>query len=438
MIFKYFLSIALLIISIGTFAQDRIALVIGNANYDIKPLKNPINDARDIANSIKDLGFKVTFIKDANKSDIELAIRNFELQIKNGGTSLFFYSGHAVQINNINYLLPVGSIPAISENFNTISNDANIKRIQEEAISSKKLIDLMANSNSEVNLIFLDACRNNPISGDLKNGLVKSYIHKEGALKNFLISYSTYPGGLAQDHTNLFSKNSPYTESILKFINTPNQLIELMLKDVGLDVFKETKEKQIPWYEVGQIGKFCFNELDKNCGKGFSVSGVKIKTEDGRYLGGMAGDLFHGKGVYIWNDGRRYEGDFINGLRHGNGIFLWPNGSRYEGKFVNQLQHGHGLYTHSNGSRYEGEFRNGKRYIGLLTLTDGSRYEGEFQNNLRHGYGVYTSSNGYQYKGDWLKGLEHGEIIVTTPDGIKISMIWKKGILVSHKILSKD
>jgi len=438
MTFKYLLSITLLILSIGAFAQDRIALVIGNANYEIKSLKNPINDARDIANSIEDLGFKVTFIKDANKSDTELAIRNFELQIKNSSVSLFFYSGHAVQVNNINYLLPVGSIPAISKNFNTISDNAKIKRIQEEAISSKKLIDLMANSNSEVNLIFLDACRNNPISGDLKNGLVKNHIDKEGTLKNFLISYSTYPGGLAQDHTNLLSKNSPYTESILKFINTPNQLIELMLKDVGLDVFKKTKEKQIPWYEVGQIGKFCFNELDKNCGKGYFVSGVKIKTEDGRYLGGIMGNLFHGKGVYIWADGRRYEGEFINGLRHGNGIYLWPNGSRYEGKFINELPHGKGVYNHSNGSRYEGEFRNGTRYSGLLTLADGSSYEGDFQNNLRHGYGVYITSNGYQYEGDWSKGLEHGEIIVTTPDGIKISMIWKKGALVSQKILNKD
>ena len=426
----------MIFISLNTIALDRVALVIGNANYQIKSLKNSINDARDIASSLEGLGFEVLLVEDANKSDMELAIRNFVLKMKKSSTSLFFYSGHAVQSNNINYLLPIGSIPAISKNFPEISSDAQIQRLQEEAVSSKNLIDLMSNSNSELNLIFLDACRNNPIPGDLKNGLAKNPLDKEGSVKNFLISYSTYPGGKAQDGLNRLSKNSPYTKSILKFINTPNQLIELMLKDVSLDVFKETKEEQIPWYEVGPIGKFCFNELDKNCGREYFVSGVEITLKDGRYIGGKIGNMFHGQGVYFWTDGRRYEGEFINGLRHGNGIYYWPNGSRYEGGFINNLIHGQGLYTQANGSRYEGEFINGSRHNGLFTWANGSSYKGEFKNNLRHGYGVYKSIKGFQFEGDWLKGHEHGEVIVTSPDGSQLSTIWKKGILVSHTIIN--
>ena len=105
----------LLIISFNVYALDRIALVIGNAEYLVKPLNNSVNDAKDIAASLEELGFKVKLVENADKTTMNKEIEKFSLQLKENTISLFFYAGHAVQLHNVNYLLPINSIKAIEK-----------------------------------------------------------------------------------------------------------------------------------------------------------------------------------------------------------------------------------------------------------------------------------------------------------------------------------
>ncbi|SVD76981.1 uncharacterized protein METZ01_LOCUS429835, partial [marine metagenome] len=239
---KKFTAFALLFLALSTLAQDRIALVIGNANYQEDPLKSTLNDSNDMAASLEELGFKVTHIQNADKKTIEEAISDFGNQLNRNSVNLFYYSGHGVQHHNENYLLPINSFSAIKENFSELNYRDQRMRLDTEAVSSNRLTNLMSESNSQQNFIFLDACRKNPISTQpifIEKGLSKNPL---GATDT-LIAYATGPGGDAEDGK---GRNSTYTKHLLKHMDTPNQPIELMLKDVKEAVSIETKGKQLP------------------------------------------------------------------------------------------------------------------------------------------------------------------------------------------------
>ena len=226
----------LLIISFNVYALERIALVIGNAKYLVKELNNSVNDAKDIAASLEELGFDdVTRVYDADKTTMKEAIEKFGSQLNEDTISLFYYAGHAKQLHTVNYLLPIHSIKAIKKNFTNLSEYEKLERFNDEAINLTPLIKLIEDGNSKLNIIILDACRDNSISG-AQEGLSKMLL----VSKNTLIAYSTSPGKKADDYIILQdggkSRNSPYTTQLLKFIKTPNQLIESMLKDVALAV----------------------------------------------------------------------------------------------------------------------------------------------------------------------------------------------------------
>ena len=253
---KKFIFFILLLITFNVFAIDRIALVIGNSDYadTINSLKNPVNDAKDIAASLEELGFEVKFVEDANKTTMNKEIEKFSLQLKENTVSLFFYAGHAVQLHNVNYLLPIESYKAIKKNYKNLNDYEKLELFNDEAISLNQLTKLIEAGNSKQNFIILDACRDNSLSG-AQEGLSKMSL----VSKNTLIAYSTSPGKLASDGGK--GRNSPYTKQLLKFIKTPNQLIESMLKDVGSALDTETNGKQLPWVEHNLTSNFCFNDV---------------------------------------------------------------------------------------------------------------------------------------------------------------------------------
>ena len=137
--------------------EQRTALVIGNSAYSSGPLKNPVNDAADMAAMLKKLGFSVTLKKNARLQEMDEALEAFGNRLKRGGVGLFYYAGHGVQVNGANYLLPIGA---------KINKEADVKY---QAVDANKILDEMATANNGLNIVMLDACRDNPFGRSFRS-----------------------------------------------------------------------------------------------------------------------------------------------------------------------------------------------------------------------------------------------------------------------------
>ena len=139
------------------FEAPRTALVIGNASYAYAPLRNPVNDARAIASTLQELGFEVTLLEDAEQKEIKRAINKFGKTIRNGGVGLFYFSGHGMQIEGSNYLIPVGA---------EIESEEDVEL---ESVSINRVLSKMDAAKNTMNVIILDACRNNPYARSFRS-----------------------------------------------------------------------------------------------------------------------------------------------------------------------------------------------------------------------------------------------------------------------------
>ncbi|HOW57868.1 MAG TPA: caspase family protein, partial [Smithellaceae bacterium] len=236
---KYFIKIAifsLLACFLGAGlsdaqAEERTALVIGNSNYDTAPLTNPVNDATDVAASLRRLGFTVILKKNASLEIMEEAIEEFGRHLRKGGVGLFFYAGHGMQVQGANYLIPVGA---------RIKKESDMKY---RALDAGRILDEMANAGNGLNIVILDACRDNPFSRSFRSAS-RGLTIISAAPQGTFITYSTSPGNVAADGK---GRNSPYTEALLKHMATPDLPIEHVFKKVRQDLNKKTSGRQIPW-----------------------------------------------------------------------------------------------------------------------------------------------------------------------------------------------
>ncbi|HVF58143.1 MAG TPA: caspase domain-containing protein [Pyrinomonadaceae bacterium] len=222
-------------------SERRVALVIGNSSYEISPLKNPVNDARDMAQALRELGFEVIYRENLNQNDMKRAIRTFGEKLRGGGTGLFYYAGHGVQVKGINYLVPVG-VRIESE-----------EEIEYECVDAGFVLAQMESANNSMNIVILDACRNNPFVRSFRSA--SRGLAQMDAPGGTLIAYSTAPGSVARDGA---ARNGLYTQELLKFMRTPNLGIEEMFKRVRIAVRTVTQGKQIPWESSSLIGDFYF------------------------------------------------------------------------------------------------------------------------------------------------------------------------------------
>ncbi len=222
--------------------EQRTALVIGNGTYSSSPLKNPVNDAADMAASLTKLGFSVTLKKDANHQEMEDAIREFGEKLKKGGTGLFFYAGHGVQIGGRNYLLPVGA---------RINKETDVKF---QAVDAEMVLAEMGNAGNNLNIVILDACRDNPFGRSFRSAGRGLAIISDAPRGTF-ITYSTSPGKVAADGS---GRNSPYAESLMRHMNSSGLPIEEVFKEVRKDMGKKTGGQQVPWELSSLEGKFYF------------------------------------------------------------------------------------------------------------------------------------------------------------------------------------
>ncbi|HEY5762536.1 MAG TPA: SUMF1/EgtB/PvdO family nonheme iron enzyme [Rhodocyclaceae bacterium] len=238
--------VALVAAPTATAAQNRIALVVGNADYLTAPLKNPQNDARDIAEKLKQVGFDVVLRENLKIRDIGGALREFRARLSPGDEALFFYAGHGLQVKGINYL------PAV---------DAEIKTEEDlpfQSLNVNQVLEIMDDARTRLNLVFLDACRNNPYSRRFRS--TAGGLAKINAPSGTLISFATRPGSIAADGE---GRNGLFTEHLLQQMDVPNLPIESVLKRVVSGVKQATAGAQEPWLEGSIEGEFYFVSAPK-------------------------------------------------------------------------------------------------------------------------------------------------------------------------------
>jgi hypothetical protein len=222
--------------------ESRIALVIGNAAYKAAPLKNPINDAREMGRVLRTVGFDVTVVHDGDQKALKRAILEFSQRLAKGGVGLFYYSGHGLQVKGNNYLVPV---------------DADIRseaHVEVEAVNVSAVLAQMDEARTRVNIVILDACRDNPFTRRFRS--TARGLASIDAPSGTLIAYATAPGSVADDGT---GDNGLYTEELLKVLPTPGLKVEEVFKRVLAGVKKRSEARQIPWVASSLDSDFSFS-----------------------------------------------------------------------------------------------------------------------------------------------------------------------------------
>ena len=218
----------------------RVALIFGNASYTkLGKLRNPTNDARDIGSSLERLGFDVEVVVDGDLGAMMEAVERFGKRLTGAEAGLFFYAGHGVQASGVNYLIPI---------------DADVQgeyQLKYRTLPTDFILETMNASGCGLNIIILDACRDNPFSTfrSTARGLAVVGSAPSGAI----IVYATDPGKTAADGT---GNHGTFTEALLKHISTPGLDVKELFDRVGSDVATVTKQQQTPWVSSKYYGSY--------------------------------------------------------------------------------------------------------------------------------------------------------------------------------------
>ena len=249
---RYVRSLALILLaSLSTIgiahAEKRIALIVGNSNYQtITRLDNPKNDAKLMAQTLSALGFTLvggSAQLDLDKPSLDIAVQNFGRQVQGADVALFYYAGHGVQVAGANYLVPISANPTREADVDFQMVDVNL------------VLRQMQGAGTRLNMVILDACRNNPFGA---RGLraAEGGLAQMRAPEGTLISYATQPGSVAQDGVD---GNSPYTKALATTVRQAGLDIFQTFNQVGLAVKRSTGGAQQPWVSSSPIdGNFYF------------------------------------------------------------------------------------------------------------------------------------------------------------------------------------
>lgn len=252
----------------SAMAERRIALVIGNGAYqNTSTLANPVHDATDMAARLRDLGFTVITGLDLTEANFTNSMAEFAEKAERADVALFYYAGHGLQFEESNFLVPV---------------DAKIKnqfQVRQQTVTLDSVVRLMESRARKV-LVFLDACRDNPLAERLKSktrSVGRGLARVQTRAAETLITFAAAPGTVAADGT---GRNSPFTASLLKHMTTPGVEIEVMLKRVTADVLQETGRKQRPERLSRLTTEFYFTPANVAGGDGNS-GGKSDKNQTG-------------------------------------------------------------------------------------------------------------------------------------------------------------
>jgi hypothetical protein len=225
--------------------ERKLALVIGCNEYEhAGHLANPLNDANDIKEKLVQLGFDVMQVENGTLKQMKIEIDNFGTELEKYDIGLFYFAGHGVQVNGLNYLIPI---------------DANLKNertVEYDCIRVDRVLSHMEASKNKVNLVVLDACRNNPFERSWGRDLSQRGLAVMEAPKGSLIAYSTSPGKTASDGE---GKNGLYTGVLVSEINSVNVSITQLFQKVRKSVMEKSKDEQMPWESTSLTADFYFN-----------------------------------------------------------------------------------------------------------------------------------------------------------------------------------
>jgi formylglycine-generating enzyme required for sulfatase activity len=240
----------LILLAAGVYAQDRsliqvesskkLALVIGNSEYPKAPLKNPVNDAASMETALKKLGFQVTLVKNADLRHLRESIDEFAAKLGPGSLGLFYFAGHGVQVNSVNYLVPI--------DFAASSEDD----VQYEAYPASRIQAKLEGSGARLRVLILDACRNNPYryKRDASEGLAAMSINAEGTL----IAFATGDNNTAAE--NPAESNGLYTKFLIPALMTPGLNLRDAFQKAKEDVYKSSQRKQNPSVYENIVGQY--------------------------------------------------------------------------------------------------------------------------------------------------------------------------------------
>lgn len=252
----------ILFVSIPAWAAEtRVALVIGNSNYKDAPLTAPLNDARQMKAALTELGFKVTAFENLGRMNMQRAVRSFIEELSSADTvSLFYFAGHGMQSKGKNYLIPV---------------DAEVEHeddIQFQGIDVQYILDKFEEKKNGMNILILDACRNNPFSRRGIRGT--SGLAAVDGPPGTLVAFAAAPGKVATERA---GGNGIYTRNILENIRQPGLQVEEVFKRVRAGVLSETSEQQVPWENTSLIKDFYFRGA--RAGTGYKPAIPDSETE---------------------------------------------------------------------------------------------------------------------------------------------------------------
>ena len=243
--------VAYLLLVVPAAAEKRVALVVGNSGYvHANVLPNPVNDAGDMAKALAEVGFEVILGLDLSKSGFDGKVRDFARALEKADVALLFYAGHGLQVSGKNYLVPVDAKLQVERDldFEAISLDFVLKQME-------------LDRDDKTNIVFLDACRDNPLARNLarsmgtRSGTIAQGLAQVQAGVGTFIAYSTQPGNVALDGE---GRNSPFTAALVKDLRLPDRNLNAVMIEVRKDVTAATGGKQVPWDLSALTGDFYF------------------------------------------------------------------------------------------------------------------------------------------------------------------------------------
>ncbi len=239
------------------------ALVIGNSRYKVGPLSNPTNDAHDMGRLLKDLGFNVLLLIDGNKRQMEEAIRQFgRTLIDNRAVGLFYYAGHAMEIDNENYLLPVDIVAH------------SISDVKYGSINANRVLGEMDDAGNEINIVLLDSCRDNPFIRKFRSS--RKGLAEMDAPPGTFIGFATSPGKIALDGN---GRNGIFTHYLMKQLDTPGLLIDQVMNRTRRAVIQDTKGQQVPWQQSSLSTDFKFIDSEQKKQQDVDHNAIPVATK---------------------------------------------------------------------------------------------------------------------------------------------------------------
>lgn len=434
-------------------AENRLALVIGNSAYRNSPLLNPVNDARLMEVALRDAGFDVVKAENASLRDMRRLLRDFGDRLKQrGGVGLFYFAGHGLQVRGENYLVSVDS------------DIRNEDEVADDALNAQLVLEKMQSAGNRVNVVILDACRNNPFAVRSRSSVLGlATMH---APSGSIIAYSTAPGSVASDGG---GQNGLYTQHLARVIPQAGVPIEEAFKMVRAAVRRESNNQQVPWENTALEGQFYFKPL---AGETVAALGRPDTQPPPVVLGPSSREIAYWENVK--NSGsvqelQSYLERFPNGefaaiarsriasmpkpqTTEAAALSARPAPSaaqpaapipipaagttadttvtapatplqdreivsgttRFIGKFAQdpggKTWSGSGKVVWANGDQFEGTLDKGKREgTGRFSWSNGQHYDGAWQDDRPNGSGTLRFPGGNQYEGAVVNGQPEGQ-----------------------------